>query len=127
MSKQYIGEPEDAAYGPNKNYKIERPEGGWKRIFTDEDKVKLRPIAETLAMLDGNAFFGSGGWPDTHYEAYLPEADAVYRNNGGDTGWASECSWIKRNILLTKDPVMSELWNKLQMLLALKEDKNETI
>ena len=108
-------------------YEIHPPEGGWRRIFTDKEKEKLRPIAETLALLDGNSFFGLSGWPDTHYEGYLQEADAVYRNNGGDNGWAGQCSWIERERMMQEDPVMRDLWNKLQMLIALKESKNETI
>lgn len=77
----------DVQYGLNK------PEGGWREIssFTDVEKRKLRPIAETLAMLDGNAFFT---WA-THYEQYLPEADALYQSNGGDNGWAGEASFVK--------------------------------
>lgn len=81
----------------NKPYHIEEPPNGWKKEFTDSEKKKLRPIAETLAMLDGNAFFGNeifGGreW----YEMYLSEAHAVYEANGGDTGWGGEASFAKR-------------------------------
>jgi hypothetical protein len=80
------------------HYFIVRPEDGWRPIesFSEAEREKLRPIAETLAMLDGNAFFGMG--PDEHYWAdqYLPEASAVYDGNGGDNGWASEASFVKR-------------------------------
>lgn len=79
------------------NYRIPEPEGGWRTAFTEAEKVKLRPVAETLAMLDGNAFFtvdiGDGtSW----YEQYLPEAHALYEGNGGDNGWAGEASFAKQ-------------------------------
>jgi hypothetical protein len=68
-----------------------------KREFTDEEKVKLRPIAETLAMLDGNAFFGNETSENKEwYEMYLPEAYEVYISNGGDEGWAGEASFINK-------------------------------
>jgi hypothetical protein len=69
-----------------------------KKKFTEKEKEKLRPIAETLAMMDGNAFFGvsiDDDGEDIWYESYLPEAYAIYKANGGDKGWASELSWIK--------------------------------
>jgi len=77
-------------------YRIDPPKGGWQLEFTDEEKAKLRPIAETLAMLDGNAFFGNSTERDGRiiewYEQYLPEAAALYNGNGGDNGWAGESS-----------------------------------
>lgn len=80
----------------DKRYHVEKPEGGWKKDFTDEEKRKLRPIAETLAMLDGNAFFTVDVGKDREwYESYLPEAHAVYESNGGDSGWAGEASFAK--------------------------------
>ena len=64
--------------------------------WTDEEKQRLRPIAETIALLDGNAFFlhnlaDGREW----YEQYLPEAATVFDDNGGLDGWAGEISWIK--------------------------------
>lgn len=64
--------------------------------FSDDEKRVLRPIAETLAMLHGNAFFtmqlGDGReW----YEQYLPEAMSLFMSNGGSIGWASQLSWIR--------------------------------
>lgn len=80
-------------------YSIAEPTDGWKQTFTAEEKAKLRPMAETLAMLDGNAFFsmqaGHGEW----YEQYLPEAHALYESNGGDGGWAGEASFAKRILM----------------------------
>ena len=69
-----------------------------KKKFTAKQKEKLRPIAEVLALLDGNAFFGMSldeSGEDNWYEQYLPEAWAIYSANGGDTGWASQTSWMK--------------------------------
>ena len=80
-------------------YDIPEPEGGWKTSFSKREKRKLRPIAETLAMLDGNAFFGMGGAHEGEwYESYLPEAHALYQSNGGDKGWAGEASFAKPHI-----------------------------
>lgn len=78
-------------------YRIHEPDGGWKKDFTNDEKAKLRPIAETLAMLDGNAFFGVeiDGRPEW-YEGYLPEAHALYERNGGDGGWAGQASFAKK-------------------------------
>jgi len=81
---------------------IGEPEGGWRDVasFTNNEKRLYRPIAETLAMLDGNAFFG-GIYSDKDcekrewYEMYLPEAAALVDNNGGFDGWAGEVSFLK--------------------------------
>ena len=89
-------EPEDNFISLNDFLK---PYGPFKkRKFTAQQKKLLRPIAEVLALLDGNAFFGMSvddNGEDTWYEQYLPEAWAVYQGTGGGNGWASEVSWIK--------------------------------
>lgn len=80
----------------DKPYHINKPDAGWKKEFTTEEKAKLRPIAETLAMMDGNAFFGNQIDGDREwFEQYLPEAHAIYESNGGDGGWAGEASFAK--------------------------------
>jgi hypothetical protein len=117
MSKVYIDPPDRAKIV----YEIEEPDGGWRRVFTDDDRRKLRPIAEALAMMDGNAFFGID--PE-HYEGYLTEADAVYRNNGGDDGWASTASWIQDFKIIQEDPTLKDAYDKLQVLLELKRKEN---
>jgi hypothetical protein len=84
------------------HYDIPMPEGGWREVesFDQAEVEKLRPIAETLAMLSGNAFFGNT-YPDREgkdrqwYEMYLPQAHALYEANGGDAGWAGESSFAK--------------------------------
>lgn len=76
-------------------YNVEEPAKGWRseESFDAAESQKLRPIAETLAMLEGNAFFNQGDqfW----YRQYLPEAHALWEANGGDAGWAGQ-SWIGR-------------------------------
>ena len=69
----------------------------FNHTFTDQEKRWLRPIAETLAMLDGNAFFGVDDTSE-QYESYLPEAAAVFFSNGGYTGWPAGASWMKNEI-----------------------------
>jgi hypothetical protein len=83
------------------HYAIDKPQGGWRHImsFGAEEKAKLRPICETLAMLAGNAFFGhqideAREW----YEQYLPEAAALYAANGGDHGWAGAASFAAPHV-----------------------------
>jgi hypothetical protein len=117
-NKIYIDQP--LIPGRELNYTITVPAGGWRRSFDADYAEKMRPIAETLAMLDGNAFTDS-------WQNYLPEADAVYRNNGGDDGWASQCGWIKQCHMIQKDPTLKDQWDKLQVLLALKENKNGNV
>lgn len=74
---------------------VDEPVSGWRHVhsFGAEESQKLRPIAETLAMLEGNAFFSH----DDHmwYRQYLPEAHALWEANGGDSGWAGR-SWVGR-------------------------------
>lgn len=84
-------------------YAISKPNGGWRPLATisADERKKLRPIAETLAMLDGNAFFGDMPPHSTWYEGYLPAASAIYEENGGDTGWAGEASFAKASAPLT--------------------------
>ena len=88
----------ESGRGPWGYYKIARPEEGYRKrgSFTEEEKKILRPMAETLAMMDGNAFFGNeGGEGEEWYEMYLPEADAIFQANGGLKGWAGEASFAK--------------------------------
>lgn len=86
-------------------YHLAIPDGGFrlKDTFTAREKAKLRPIAETLAMLDGNAFFGmtkDEAGDDEWFVSYLPEAFALYEANGGDRGWAGEASFAHPNPLV---------------------------
>lgn len=67
--------------------------------FSPKEKEMLRPIAETIAMLDGNAFFNmlmDDNNDDTWYENYLQEAWRIWKYNGGKDGWAGQASWVKQ-------------------------------
>ena len=66
----------------------------------EEKAMMLRPMAETLAMLDGNAFFGTSyvdrdGMEREWWEQYVPEAEAIFDGNnaGHGGGWASRASF----------------------------------
>lgn len=83
----------------DKPWYIPEPDGGWQTEFTPVERQKYRQMAETIAMMDGNAFFGAetdDNGDDTWYYAYLPYAAALYANNGGDDGWAGESSINKQ-------------------------------
>ena len=97
-------------------FDITIPPGGWRRVFPQAYIKEILPIAETLAVLAGVGI--------SDYRAYLQEADAVYRLHLDQPG---EFSWIQQNQLMQEDPVCRELWNKLQVLLALKENKNGNV
>jgi hypothetical protein len=93
-------------------YTIVIPNGGWRRHFPKDYIQQIKPIAETLAMMNHDS--------PKAYESYLQEADAVLRN---ETVYNDEPSWIQQHKLMQKDPTTHELWNKLQMLLVLKKEK----
>ena len=68
-------------------YNLPPPRSGWRQVgtFDDDEKELLRPIAETLAMLSGNAFFGlttDADGEDVLYEEYLPQAAVLYESAG---------------------------------------------
>ena len=92
-------------------FRVDRPDGGWRRVFPPDYVEILRPIAETLAMMDGNAFFGKD-WRS--WINYLPEADAVYRTNNSP----NDVSWLQH--YQHEDATLQDAWNKYQTLLALK-------
>lgn len=97
----------------NKPYHVDQPEGGWKTQFSEQEKALLRPIAETLAMMDGNAFFEMTDKPeDRHngsewYEGYLNQASAIFNSNGGLHGWAGGASFAKPFRKFQRDPNQS--------------------
>jgi hypothetical protein len=109
MDDRYL----DAPLTRSQTYTITVPAGGWRRVFPRAYIEEIRPIAETLAMMSHRS--------STDYESYLQEADAVYRN---EVVHRTNPSWIKKQHIMNQDPVCQELWNKLQMLVALKEDEN---
>ncbi len=106
----------DLVPGRQAIFEITIPPGGWRRVFPQEYIKEIRPIAETLAVMSGVAV--------SDYQSFLQEADAVYRLHKDQP---YEFSWILRNQQMQEDPQCQELWNKLQMLLALKEDENGNV
>lgn len=118
--------PTDMKIKPRPNtrtYQIEVSEEYHGRVFSDTEKSYLRPIAETLALIDGNAFF-TGQLPDGKewYEQYLPEAASVFYQNGGSTGWPSDTSWMKN--LTHESPAVEEAYHSWQALKRLSSAKN---
>lgn len=102
-------------------YEIELLDGALTRQFSDSEKQLLRPIAEVLALLDGNAFFtmelGDGReW----YEQYLPEAWSIFEGSGGVNGWAGEMSWVKDSV--NDHPAVVEARRSLLVALNLSRD-----
>ena len=100
-------------------YEIDLPDNP-RADFTTEEKALLRPIAETLAMLDGNAFFSmpledGKEW----YEQYLPEAWELWHSNGGLASWAGQTSWGREHIMRDANPAVKALWEQYQTLLRL--------
>lgn len=97
-----------------------------RTAFTDEEKQYLRPIAETLAMLDGNAFFGMVTVNDTEwYEQYLPEAWALWSNNGGVNGWSGATGWATELTKIKQNPGLQSLRDQMDLLLTLTKDNDE--
>jgi hypothetical protein len=76
------------------SYLLAPTKDGWRDIgsFDEEEKDLLRPIAETIAMLSGNAFFGMKTDSDDNdllYEDYLPQAAALYASAGQNASLTS--------------------------------------
>jgi hypothetical protein len=102
----------------NHNQKLRR------RKFTDSEKELLRPIAEVMAIMDGNAFFGmtrNDQGEDTWYEQYLPEAWAVYNAQGKDGGWINETSWAKN--LQHENVAVKDAYEQWKLLKLLSRNK----
>jgi len=97
-------------------FEITVPAGGWRRVFPRDYIKEIKPIAETLAVMSGVEI--------SDYESFLQEADAVYQLH---LDQPDEFSWIQQNKQMQEDPVCQELWNKLQVLLALKGKENGNI
>lgn len=96
LAAEKRGEERERERWRRRPYSILEQKGGGrsKEQFSEVERRKLLPIAETLALLDGNAFFTVGAENEWAF-SYLPEADAIYQANGGDNGWAGEASFAK--------------------------------
>jgi hypothetical protein len=95
-----------------------------KKKFTEGEKLILRPIAEVLCLLDGNAFFGMStdeDGKDLWYEQYLPEAYRIYIANGGKEGWAGQASWIRN--FDNENQAVEEAYSHWQLLKMLSQNK----
>jgi len=104
-------DPKAAPVDRSARYAIEMPETGWRSrdSFTPDEKARLRPVAEVLALLDGNAFFGmdtDADGDDRHYERYLPEAAAIADANNG---WFDLASFAREGRPLPVNPMGLEL------------------
>ena len=103
-------------------YEIDLEDAILRYDFSGQEKTVLRPIAETLAMLDSNAFFGTQSADGTDwYEQYLPEAWLVWSRNGGATGWAGEASFAK--MLQHENAAVEEAYINWQTVKRLYSDK----
>jgi len=88
-----------------------------KKKFTAEEKRILRPIAEVIAIMDGNAFFGiqkDDNGSDTWYEQYLVEAWMIASYKNKINGWVKETSWVKD--MTHENPSVEEAYNNWQLL-----------
>jgi hypothetical protein len=78
-----------------RRYEIQIYEEDLDHQFTAEEKAILRPIAEIIAILDGNAFFGMDLLDGKEwYEQYLPEAKSIFDATGGYNGAIMNTSWV---------------------------------
>ena len=74
---------------------VKVPEELFCRLYSPEEHTILRPIAETLAMLDGKSLSSQGQCPSYHLCEYLPIAYFLFEWNGGTNGWAGQASWVR--------------------------------
>lgn len=101
----------------HKYYKILEPINGWPKLDDIPAHMKpiLRPIAETLAMLDGNAFFCIAGTNGSEwYEQYLPEAWTLFEDNGGMQGWSGQAHFVRE--LHHENAEVAQAYENWQML-----------
>jgi hypothetical protein len=102
---------------------LDVPPNNYTRTYSEEEKQMLRPIAETLAMLHGNAFFTQQLTNEREwYEQYLPEAMALFESNGGVSGRAGAVSWIKD--LEHPSAAVKEAYDSWRALRSLSYAKN---
>jgi hypothetical protein len=103
-------------------YSIDLSDKILRHDFSADEKALLRPVAETLAMLDGNAFLSAQHINGQEwYEQYLPEAWIVWQSNGGKDGWAGTASFAR--LLQHENSAVEEAYNNWQTLKRLYSDK----
>ena len=82
--------------------------------FTDEEKIILRPIAETIALIAGASDYHL---VENLYEHYLPEAASLYF----DTGEPKHLSWILDRI--HESASVEEAWKNWKSLKSLSNSE----
>jgi hypothetical protein len=101
---------------------------GRKIILDQTQEFYIRPIAETLAMLDGNAFFGSGGGANSQYGEwwmqYAADAIVLWEANGGLNGWPSES--LTGNLVKHENDQVREAFENWLMLKKLARDSSRS-
>ena len=110
----YIDESIATSPGSRAMYSIKQPNGGWRRRFPVEYVDKIRPIAETLSILDGADV--------VNWKSYLQEADAVFRLRPEQN---NEWCWIHRQNFIDSHPTTKDLWNKLDAMMTLVQENND--
>lgn len=82
--------------------------------FSAVEKKVLRPIADTLAMIDGNPFFGiKKGDDDAWSDGYMPQAHYIFEANGGLSGMAGLVCWLQWDC---EHPAVREAWENFVTL-----------
>ena len=104
-----------------RRYEIQIYEEDLDYQFSIEEKAILRPIAEILAVLDGNAFFGADlGDGREWYEQYLPEAKSIFDNTGGYDGAIMNASWVKE--MNPTNPAVREAYHTYKTIKGLAKE-----
>jgi len=94
----------------------------FKRQYTEQEKRDLRPIAEMLAIKDGNAFFGLSLDNDMEwYEQYLDDAyDFINKYlSGGIEVLYGRVSWLKD--LNHENDAVKEAYENWQLIKKLSQ------
>lgn len=79
------------------------------------EQYAIRCIAETIAIIDGNAFFGisrDASGDDTHYQSYLNSALAIWEQT---TDWKEE-SFLYRTFKPVENKAVEEAFEHYQTL-----------
>jgi len=110
--------------------KLIKPYKKGKRIELDESQIfVIRAIAETLAMLDGNAFFSNGSSdPNDAYGEwwmqYAADAIVLWEINGGNSGWPGLS--LLGDLINHENDKVKEAFENWLMLKKLSRNENNT-
>jgi len=104
-----------------RRYEIQIYEEDLEYQFSSEEKEILRPIAEILAVLDGNAFFSMDLLEGKEwYEQYLPEAKSIFDSTGGYDGAIMNTSWVRD--MHPTNPAVREAYNTYKTIKGLAKE-----